>query len=41
MTEPIEFFFDLVSPFGWFAAERVGGRTLTQGPWPGGRCCSG
>ena len=25
MTEPIEFFFDVVSPFGWFSAERVGG----------------
>lgn len=25
MTEPIEFFFDAVSPFGWFSAERVGG----------------
>ena len=25
MTEPIEFFFDVVSPFGWFPAERVGG----------------
>lgn len=25
MTELVEFFFDVVSPFGWFAAERVGG----------------
>ena len=25
MTEPIEFFFDFGSPFGWFSAERVGG----------------
>ena len=24
MTKPIEFFFDFVSPFGWFAAERIG-----------------
>jgi 2-hydroxychromene-2-carboxylate isomerase len=23
MTEPIEFFFDFVSPIGWHAAERV------------------
>jgi hypothetical protein len=22
MTEPIEFLFDVVSPFGWFSAER-------------------
>jgi 2-hydroxychromene-2-carboxylate isomerase len=25
VTELVEFFFDVVSPFGWFAAERVGG----------------
>ena len=25
MNKPIEFFFDFVSPFGWFAAERIGG----------------
>jgi 2-hydroxychromene-2-carboxylate isomerase len=25
VTELIEFFFDVVSPFGWFAADRVGG----------------
>ena len=30
MTEPIEFFFDVVSPFGWFSAERVGGWPRTR-----------
>jgi len=25
MNKTIEFFFDFVSPFGWFAAERIGG----------------
>jgi 2-hydroxychromene-2-carboxylate isomerase len=25
MNKPIEFFFDFVSPYGWFAAERIGG----------------
>ena len=29
MTKPIEFFFDFVSPFGWFAAERIGGIART------------
>jgi 2-hydroxychromene-2-carboxylate isomerase len=24
VTKPIEFFFDFVSPYGWFAAERIG-----------------
>ena len=24
MTTPIEFFFDFISPYGWFAAERIG-----------------
>ena len=30
MTVPIEFFFDVVSPFGWFSAERVGGWPRTR-----------
>jgi hypothetical protein len=34
MTELIEFFFDVVSPFGWW-------RALAQGLWPGGHRCSG
>jgi 2-hydroxychromene-2-carboxylate isomerase len=25
MNKPVEFFFDFISPFGWFAAERIGG----------------
>ena len=25
MNKPIEFFFDFISPYGWFAAERIGG----------------
>lgn len=25
MTTPVEFFFDFISPYGWFAAERIGG----------------
>lgn len=25
MTKPVEFFFDFISPYGWFAAERIGG----------------
>lgn len=38
MNRPIEFFFDFISPYGWFAAERVGeltrrhGRTVTWRP---------
>ena len=36
--EPIEFFFDFISPYGWFAAERIGalarcrGRTVAWRP---------
>jgi 2-hydroxychromene-2-carboxylate isomerase len=25
MNKPVEFFFDFISPYGWFAAERIGG----------------
>jgi 2-hydroxychromene-2-carboxylate isomerase len=38
MTKPVEFFFDFISPFGWFAAERIGtiarshGRTVSWRP---------
>jgi len=38
MTRPIDFFFDFVSPYGWFAAERIGalarrhGRTVAWRP---------
>ena len=31
MTVPIEFFFDVVSPFGWFSAERVSGLARSYG----------
>jgi 2-hydroxychromene-2-carboxylate isomerase len=31
MNKPVEFFFDFVSPFGWFAAERIGGIARTHG----------
>jgi 2-hydroxychromene-2-carboxylate isomerase len=31
MTKPIEFFFDFVSPFGWFAAEQIGGIARAHG----------
>jgi 2-hydroxychromene-2-carboxylate isomerase len=31
MTELIEFFFDVDSPFGWFAAERVSGLARSYG----------
>jgi len=30
MNKPIEFFFDFISPFGWFAAERIGGIARTH-----------
>ena len=29
--EPIEFFFDFISPYGWFAAERIGGLARPRG----------
>jgi len=31
MNRPIEFFFDFVSPYGWFAAERIGGIARAHG----------
>ena len=31
MNKPIEFFFDFISPFGWFAAERIGGIARAHG----------
>ncbi|MCL2429599.1 MAG: 2-hydroxychromene-2-carboxylate isomerase [Alphaproteobacteria bacterium] len=31
MSNTIEFFFDFVSPFGWFAAERIGGIARAHG----------
>jgi 2-hydroxychromene-2-carboxylate isomerase len=30
MTKPVEFFFDFISPYGWFAAERIGGIARTH-----------
>jgi len=31
MNKPVEFFFDFISPFGWFAAERIGGIVRAHG----------
>ena len=31
MNKPVEFFFDFISPFGWFAAERIGGIARAHG----------
>jgi 2-hydroxychromene-2-carboxylate isomerase len=31
MNKDVEFFFDFISPFGWFAAERIGAIARTHG----------
>ena len=41
MTKPVEFFFDFISPYGWFAAEgSAASRAPTLEPLPGALCCS-
>jgi 2-hydroxychromene-2-carboxylate isomerase len=37
MTPSVEFFFDFTSPYGWFAAERIGGLARRHGRVAGGR----